>query len=312
MGCENRRTSCRILRPRERFEAIAAQVDGTQVGRLAADQAARRDQAGRPLAPGRPLARPPAQPAGDCRPDAGLAVDRGWGRAEHAAAQPAASAPPEGRPFQPGETGNADDPCRAERRVRRSDRAGPPPRRDPPRLDDAGSRSAVRPAVLRPAVRGAARAPRAARAEHGADEHAAVDQDRRLPRGLRLLPAERALRHRPRTRAPARRRGSARARHRGARRRRDPLLHGRRLALAEGARHRDRRGDDPRGARARPRVLRDARHADAGAGAAAEVRGPRLLQPQHRHLARVLRRRSSRPAISRTGSTRSRRCATRA
>ena len=38
-------------------------------------------------------------------------------------------------------------------------------------------------------------------AERGAGHHAAVDQDRRLPRGLRLLPAGRALRHRRRGRA---------------------------------------------------------------------------------------------------------------
>jgi biotin synthase len=33
-------------------------------------------------------------------------------------------------------------------------------------------------------------------AEHGADQHPAQHQDGRLPGGLRLLPAERALRHR--------------------------------------------------------------------------------------------------------------------
>ena len=37
------------------------------------------------------------------------------------------------------------------------------------------------------------------RSDRGAALHAAVDQDRRLPGGLRLLPAERALRHRRRT-----------------------------------------------------------------------------------------------------------------
>jgi biotin synthase len=52
----------------------------------------------------------------------------------------------------------------------------------------------------------------------------------------------------------------------------------------------ERSRDDPRGARARPRDLRDARHADAGAGRRAARRGPRLLQPQRRHLARVLRK----------------------
>ena len=42
----------------------------------------------------------------------------------------------------------------------------------------------------------AERPPRAFRSDRGADLDAAVDQDRRLPGGLRLLPAERALRHR--------------------------------------------------------------------------------------------------------------------
>ena len=73
-------------------------------------------------------------------------------------------------------------------------------------------------------------------------------------------------------------------------RRRDPLLHGRRLALAEEARRRSGRRDDPRSARAGHGDLRDARHAHARAGARTEGRRPRLLQPQRRHLARVLRR----------------------
>ncbi len=41
---------------------------------------------------------------------------------------------------------------------------------------------------------------------------------------------------------------------------------------------------------ARARDLRHARHAHAGAGGAAEAQRPRLLQPQPRHLAGVLRR----------------------
>ena len=67
-------------------------------------------------------------------------VDRGWGRAEHAAAQPAASGPHMGRPFQPGETGNAVDPRCPTRRVpdlrRPGRRCDAPAWRDPPRLDD--------------------------------------------------------------------------------------------------------------------------------------------------------------------------------
>ena len=49
-----------------------------------------------------------------------------------------------------------------------------------------------------------------------------------------------------------------------------------------------RHGRGRQGAGARD--LRDARHADGAAGAPAEGCGPRLLQPQSRHLARVLRR----------------------
>ena len=90
----------------------------------------------------------------------------------------------------------------------------------------------------------AAGAPRAPRAQHGADEHAAVDQDRRLPGGLRLLPAERALRHRGRGRGADA--GGAGARGGRARqgRRRHALLHGRGLPLAQGARPRADRADD--------------------------------------------------------------------
>ena len=70
----------------------------------------------------------------------------------------------------------------------------------------------VRPAVPRSAAGSAARASAALRAQHRADEHAAVDQDRRLPRGLRLLPAERALRHRAVARGADGSRGRARQR----------------------------------------------------------------------------------------------------
>ena len=54
---------------------------------------------------------------------------------------------------------------------------------------------------------------------------------------------------------------------RGARGRRDPFLHGRRLPQSETEAARAHQGDGPRSAGARPRDLRDARHADAGAGA---------------------------------------------
>ena len=59
-------------------------------------------------------------------------------------------------------------------------------------------------------------------------------------------------------------------------------------------------------ARARARDLRDARHADARAGAAAERGRARLLQPQPRHVAGASTARSSPRAPTRTASTRSR------
>ena len=89
---------------------------------------------------------------------------------------------------------------------------------------------------------------------------AALGQDRRLPRGLRLLPAGRALRHRGEGReADAGARG-ARGGEEGAGRGRDPLLHGRGLARGEG-RPAVRRGarDGARRARARHGGLLHAR-----------------------------------------------------
>ena len=88
---------------------------------------------------------------------------------------------------------------------------------------DASTRSrAVRPAVHRSAVPRAAGASRASRAQRRAAVDAAVDQDRRLSRGLRLLPAGGALSHgrRQRGAAGARRRGRRGARGEGARARR--------------------------------------------------------------------------------------------
>ena len=133
-------------------------------------------------------------------------------------------------------------------------------------------------------------------AEHGADEHAAVDQDRRLPRGLRVLSAERALRRPGSEAQPLMQLAEVRdARAPRPRRRRHALLHGRRLPCAQGARPASDRRHDPRSARARAGDLRHARHARAPAQAQTlKEAGPRLLQPQSRHLERVLRRRSSR------------------
>ena len=101
------------------------------------------------------------------------------------------------------------------------------------------------------------------RSDRGADLDPAVDQDRRLPGGLRLLPAGRAIRHRRQGRKADGRRGRARRSARGQGRRRLALLHGRGLALAQGPRPRCRlrHGGGRQGAGAGD--LRHARHADA-------------------------------------------------
>ena len=74
----------------------------------------------------------------------------------------------------------------------------------------------------------------------------------------------------------------------------------------QGPRHRDPGRNHRRRARHGSRNLHDARHADRRPGPAAGRCRARLLQPQHRHLAGVLRRRSSPRAPSRTVSIRSR------
>ena len=120
--------------------------------------------------------------------------------------------------------------------------------------------------------RGATDPSDAFRRARGADFHASVDQDRRLPGGLRLLSAKRALRNRrqggeadgPRCRA-------GRSAQRQSRRR-QPLLHGRGLALAQGSRSRPGLRHDRGRRRAGARNLRHARHADASAGARASRR----------------------------------------
>ena len=160
----------------------------------------------------------------------------------------------------------------------------------PPRLDPRRGARAVRPAVPGADVPRAERAPRQFRTRRGADFDAAVDQDRRLPGGLRLLSAERELRHRrARRKADGARRGARRSA-RGEGRRRQPLLHGRGVARTEGSRSRCglRHGRRRQGARARD--LRHARHAHRRPGAAAERLRPRFLQSQPRHLAGVLRK----------------------
>ena len=115
-----------------------------------------------------------------------------------------------------------------------------------------------------------------------------VDQDRRLPRGLRLLLAIGARQVGPQGREiDGRRRGAGRGGG-GQGARLAALLHGRGVARAQGPRHgqglRDGRGREGHGAG----NLHDARHAHGHAGTAAQGRRPRLLQPQYRHLARTL------------------------
>ena len=82
------------------------------------------------------------------------------------------------------------------------------------------------------------------------------------------------------------------------------LLHGRGLARAEGPRPRQARGHDLGGEGAGPGDLRHARHADAGPGGRAEGGRPRLLQPQPRHRAGLLRRRRDHPHLSGPAATR--------
>ena len=142
--------------------------------------------------------------------------------------------------------------------------------------------------------------------------HAAVDQDRRLPRGLRLLPAVGALRHR--RRRPRRCCRSTRCVAAAARRAKDAGAT--RFCMGAAWRGPKERDLEP--------VLDMVREVKAlgletcctlgmlqgRPGRAAAGRRPRLLQPQPRHRAGVLRRRSSPRATTRTASTRWSACAT--
>ncbi len=151
-------------------------------------------------------------------------------------------------------------------------------------------RRAVRASVSRAPVSRAGSAPRASCGEHRAALDADLDQDRRLSRGLRLLSAGQALPHGRRGAGPARpRRGPCR-RPRGAGPGRHALLHGRGVARTEGARSRAGAGDGARSEGARARDLLHARDAEGRPGRRAQGRRARLLQPQSRHRARVLRR----------------------
>jgi len=183
---------------------------------------------------------------------------------------------------------------------RSDDRARPGvgPGPDPARLVAGGGAGALCAAVHGPHPEGATRAPRLPRTERRADEHFAVDQDRRLPGRLRLLPAERPLRHRCGCRSADAGGRSSRVRRAGQGGGSHALLHGRRLPRTQGARPRGDLRDDPRGACPRARNLRHPRNAESAAGRAAEGRRPRLLQPQPRHLAGVLRRDHPHPHLS--------------
>ncbi len=161
---------------------------------------------------------------------------------------------------------------------------------DSTRLDGTGSRSAAGQAVPRPPGRRSCRPSGAVRPARGGGRHPAVDEDRRLPRGLRVLPAVGAVRHRARAPAADGRRRDRRRRPQRPGPRRDPLLHGSGVARPQGPPGRARGASGRSGRVARHRDVRDVGDADAGPIRGAGRRRARLLQPQPRHLTRVLRR----------------------
>ena len=163
-----------------------------------------------------------------------------------------------------------------------------PPRRGAHRLDAGRGPRRLPAAVQRPAVSRAASAPRELRAEPGASQHVVVGQDGRLPGRLQVLPAERALRHRPRPRRvdAGSRCGRGRAGRQGTGC--NPVLHGGGVSQPEAKAARTSEADGARSARTGPGDLRNARHVDAAAGRRAQGRRARLLQSQPRHVARVL------------------------
>src|ERR1017187_7020200 len=118
-------------------------------------------------------------------------------------------------------------------------------------LDCRGGRRTVRLAVQRSAVSSARDSSRALCRRRNRARDSAFDQDRRLPGGLRLLPAGGALPHRGRGGEAAAPRGSCRRRRSGEAKRRDAFLHGRRVARTESARYRKSPSDGERGQSAR-------------------------------------------------------------
>ena len=156
--------------------------------------------------------------------------------------------------------------------------------------------SARSPRHSRPAAAGAALsrpggASPAPRRRRSAALHAALGQDRRLPRGLRLLPAERALRDaglRPRSRWPSPRCSTPPAARAPVGR--HALLHGRGLARGQG-----RPGVRPRPRRWCAACATLGMEACVTLGMLNDDQARRLkeagldrLQPQPRHLARAL------------------------
>jgi len=172
-------------------------------------------------------------------------------------------------------------------------------------LECRGGGGASRAAVQRPPVPRANRASRASRAERCSALDPPVDQDRRVSRRLRVLSAGGALSHRGGERGDRR---TAHGRRRGAGcegRRRIALLHGRRMARAEGPRPGPGARDGARGQIPGTRDLLHAGHAQGrtpGSTTTTTISTPR----------RSSTARSSPRASTRIAWTRSSACAARA
>ncbi|KAG1442840.1 hypothetical protein G6F57_018287 [Rhizopus arrhizus] len=129
------------------------------------------------------------------------------------------------------------------------------------RLERRRRHGALRAALHGPGASRPTGPPRPLRSEHHPTGQPAVDQDRRLSGGLRVLPAVFALRHRAGRRQADAAGGRGCRRPRRAGRRRAALLHGRRLAQPEAASPGSRGRDGHRGQGAGPGDLRHAGHA---------------------------------------------------
>ena len=178
------------------------------------------------------------------------------------------------------------------------------------RLDQGRSRGAVRAAVQRSPVLGAMGASAEFRSERRAGLDVAVDQDGRVPRGLRVLPAEHPLRDGHRSpRSDAARRGPRG----GAAARRTPAPRGSAWARrTAGPRIRSSSRSSRWSKRSRRWGSRPARRLGLlrpGPGRTPRRSGPRLLQPQPRLVGRVLREDHQHAHLCATGSRRSSACA---